>query len=63
MENTQKNVKISEKHHQMLKVHCDKNGLKMYKVLEKFIEDYCKPKKKTFMGTININKQIQCLIH
>jgi hypothetical protein len=50
MENNQKNVKISEKHHQMLKVHCDKNGLKMYKVLEKFIEDYCKPKKKDIYG-------------
>jgi hypothetical protein len=50
MENNQKNVKISEKHHQILKVHCDKNGLKMYKVLEKFIEDYCKPKKKDIYG-------------
>jgi hypothetical protein len=50
MENNQKNVKISEKHHQMLKLHCDKNGLKMYKVLEKFIEDYCKPKKKDIYG-------------
>jgi dTDP-D-glucose 4,6-dehydratase len=39
MENNQKNVKISEKHHEMLKNHCEKNGLKIYKVLEKFIED------------------------
>ena len=36
MENSQKNVKISEKHHEMLKTHCEKNGLKIYKVLEKF---------------------------
>jgi hypothetical protein len=50
MENKQKNVKISEKHHEMLKNHCDKNGLKIYKVLEKFIEDYCKPKKKDIYG-------------
>lgn len=50
MENIQKNVKISDKHHQMLKDHCDKNGLKMYKVLEKFIEEYCKPKKKDIYG-------------
>jgi hypothetical protein len=50
MENTQKNVKISEKHHEMLKAHCDKNGLKIYKVLEKFIEDLCKPKKKDIYG-------------
>jgi coproporphyrinogen III oxidase len=50
MENTQKNVKISDKHHEMLKNHCDKNGLKIYKVLEKWIEDYCKPKKKDIYG-------------
>jgi hypothetical protein len=50
MENNQKNVKISEKHHEMLKQHCEKNGLKIYKVLEKFIEDLCKPKKKDLYG-------------
>ena len=50
MENKFKNVKISEKHHEMLKNHCDKNGLKIYKVLEKFIEDFCKPKKKDMYG-------------
>jgi hypothetical protein len=50
MENKQKNVKISEKHHEMLKNHCDKNGLKIYKVLEKFIEETCKPKKRDIYG-------------
>ena len=50
MENKQKNVKISERHHEMLKNHCDKNGLKIYKVLEKFIEDLNKPKKKDIYG-------------
>jgi len=50
MENNQKNVKISEKHHEMLKNHCEKNGLKIYKVLEKFIEVLCKPKKKDMYG-------------
>ena len=45
-----KNVKIGEKHHEMLKAHCEKNGLKIYKVLEKFIEEYCKPKKKDIYG-------------
>jgi hypothetical protein len=40
-----KNVKISEKHHDMLKTYCDKNGFKMYKLLEKWIETNCKPKK------------------
>ena len=50
MENTQKNVKISDKHHEMLKTYCDKSGLKIYKVLEKWIEDYCKPKKRDIYG-------------
>ena len=50
MENTQKNVKISQKHHEMLKNHCEKNGLKIYKVIEKFIEEFCKPKKKDIYG-------------
>ncbi len=50
MESKNKNVKISEKHHEMLKQHCEKNGLKTYKVLEKFIEDLCKPKKKDLYG-------------
>ena len=50
MENNQKNVKISEKHHEMLKNYCNKNGLKIYKVLEKFIEDLNKPKKKDIYG-------------
>jgi len=50
MENNQKNVKISEKHHEMLKNYCDNNGLKIYKVLEKFIEDLNKPKKKDIYG-------------
>jgi hypothetical protein len=50
MDNKTKNVKISEKHHEMLKNHCEKNGLKIYKVLEKFIEETCKPKKKDIYG-------------
>jgi hypothetical protein len=49
-ENKSKNVKISEKHHEMLKTHCEKNGLKIYKVIEKWIEDQCKPKKKDIYG-------------
>jgi hypothetical protein len=50
MENTQKNVKISEKHHELLKTYCDKNGFKMYKLLEKWIDENCKPKKKDLYG-------------
>lgn len=49
-QNKSKNVKISEKHHEMLKTHCEKNGLKIYKVLEKFIEETCKPKNKDIYG-------------
>jgi len=45
MEKKTKNVKISEKHHEMLKSYCDKKGLKIYKILEKLIEDVCKTKK------------------
>ena len=45
-----KNVKISTTHHDMLKKHCEKNGQKIYKVIEKLIEDFCKPKKKDIYG-------------
>jgi len=38
MERISKNVKISEKHHDKLKTHCDKNGLKIYRVIEKWID-------------------------
>jgi hypothetical protein len=50
MENKTKNVKISDVHHEMLKVYCEKNGLKIYKVLEKWIDEHCKPKKKDMYG-------------
>jgi len=29
---------------------CDKNGLKIYKVVQKWIDDTCKPKKKDIYG-------------
>ncbi len=50
MEKKQKNVKISEKHHEILKSYCDKNGLKIHKVLEKFIDELNNPKKKDIYG-------------
>jgi hypothetical protein len=50
MEKKSKNVKISEKHHDMLKTYCDKKGLKIYKVLEKMIEETVKPKKTDIYG-------------
>lgn len=50
MENTYKNIKISEKHHEMLKKYCDEKGIKIYKIVEKWIEENCKPKKKDLYG-------------
>jgi hypothetical protein len=50
MINENKNVKISKKHHEMLKKYCDTNGTKIYKVLEKMIDDLCRPKKKDLYG-------------
>ena len=40
-----KNLKISESTHEVLKTYCDKNGLKMYRFLEKLILDTCKEQK------------------
>ena len=37
-----KNLKISEYHHNLLKTHCHKKGLKIYKFVEKLIEENCK---------------------
>lgn len=57
MKNTSKNIKVSENHHQMLKEYCDKNGLKIYKVVQKWIDELCKtnkgvdtPKRKDIYG-------------
>jgi hypothetical protein len=48
--NTFKNVKVSNKHHEILKEYCEKMGYKIHKVLEKLIEENCKPKKKDIYG-------------
>jgi len=40
-----KNLKISVESHSQLKKYCDKNGLKIYKFLEKLISDNCKETK------------------
>jgi hypothetical protein len=40
-----KNLKISIEVHNLLKSYCDKNGIKMYRFLEKLIIDKCKEKK------------------
>ena len=47
-----KNIKISEKHHEILKTHCDKNGLKIYRVVEKWIDELNRPKKKDIYGEV-----------
>lgn len=40
-----KNLKISVEVHDILKTYCDKEGVKIYKFLEKLIIKNCKPKK------------------
>jgi hypothetical protein len=50
MNDKYKNVKISEKHHDLLKNYCETKGLKIYKVIEKWIDEHCKPKKKDLYG-------------
>jgi|TARA_Y100000389_G_scaffold169486_1_gene175821 hypothetical protein len=40
-----KNLKITPKTHEMLKVYCEENGLKMFAFVEKLIKEQCdKPK-------------------
>ena len=50
MKTKSKNIKISEKHHEILKAHCDRNGLKIYRVIEKWIDELSRPKKKDLYG-------------
>jgi hypothetical protein len=48
MQKTQKkikNLKISVESHEVLKRYCDKNGIKIHKLIEKLIYDHCKEKK------------------
>ena len=48
MENKEKkikNLKISVEVHNILKQYCDKNGIKMYRFLERLIIEKCKEKK------------------
>jgi len=40
-----KNLKISDKTHQMLKKHCRQNGLKMFAFVEQLIRINCKSKR------------------
>lgn len=45
-----KNVKISEIHHEKLKKYCNDRGIKIYKILEKWIDENCNQKKKDIYG-------------
>jgi hypothetical protein len=40
-----KNLKISKEVHEILKVYCDKRGIKIYHFLEKLILEKCTGKK------------------
>jgi hypothetical protein len=40
-----KNLKISLEVHDLLKTYCEKNGIKMYRFLERLIVERCKEKK------------------
>lgn len=40
-----KNIKISTKHHEILKAYCDRTGMRMYRVIEKWIDELDKSKK------------------
>lgn len=40
-----KNLKISIEVHDILKQYCEKNGIKMYRFLERLIVEKCKEKK------------------
>jgi t-SNARE complex subunit (syntaxin) len=47
MKQQYKNVKISEEQHKQLKEYCDRNGLKIYKLIEKWIKETCVIQKNT----------------
>ena len=40
-----KNLKITPTTHELLKTHCEKNGLKMFAFVEKIIKEKCTPTK------------------
>ena len=52
MERKNKNVKISENHHEILKKYCEDKGFKIYRVIEKWIDELNvgKSKKKDIYG-------------
>jgi coproporphyrinogen III oxidase len=45
-----KNLKISDRHHDKLKSYCDEHGMKIYKVVEMWVDKYCTDRKKDLYG-------------
>lgn len=45
-----KNVKISENHHIKLKDYCDRTGMKMHRMVEKWIDNLLTEKKTDIYG-------------
>ena len=46
-----KNIKIDTRVHKLLKDHCQKKGLKMFRFVEKLIKENCSPKKDIYGDT------------
>jgi len=47
-----KNIKITSVTHELLKIYCEENGLKMFSFVEKLIREGCKEK------TVKIKKDL-----
>jgi hypothetical protein len=48
-----KNLKITPQTHKLLKVYCEKNGLKMFAFVEKLIRERCVIKKDIYGDEVN----------
>jgi len=48
-----KNIKITPQTHKLLKVYCEKNGLKMFAFVEKLIRERCVIKKDIYGDEVN----------
>jgi len=48
-----KNIKISKESHKVLKTYCDKEGIKIYKFIEKMIYENCQVKRDIYGDIID----------
>ena len=48
-----KNLKITPQTHKLLKVYCEKNGLKMFAFVERLIKEKCVIKKDIYGDDLN----------